>query len=294
MKTLLSALNLGLRQSTAQPRLLILYYLCSAVLAGLIALPFSIVLNEYVGHSLLGGTVASKPDPAFLLEFLSQRPGAATLLRSTAFWISAFSWLLALFLSGGTLEVLFRKTGFRAAHFCVGCARFFGPFLRILLWSLSAVLCIVLCLMLVGILERVLFGTDPHQSVSFWTTMIQVGIVVVGVWIWSLIFELSRISSVVSDDLSSTRSFLRAIRFTRSRLFVTGAVALVLTLVSGVAGGLCLVLVEQLAQWNTTAGLLCLVLVQQGYVLFRIYLRITRYAAQMEVYRSWAGDGASS
>ena len=133
-------------------------------------------------------------------------------------------------------------------------------------------------------LERLIWGSDPYQYITYWGAWVKFGLRTVSILLFGLVLDYSRIYTVIADEKRMRISLWRGIKFALANLGQTFGLALTLYL----AGVIVLVLYNPIAN-NLSAPngfvIFTLFLVQQLYMLWRMMLRLTLYSSQMHLYR---------
>ncbi len=279
----------GLSQAWSTKRLVLVLYLASAILGLLIALPVRAVLLDFAGRSLEGAALVNGVSTGFFLELLFHNEAGLVALRAPSLFASAAYLVLSLFLSGGALAVLASGEGYRATDFWGGAAKFFGRFLRLALWSSLLLAALYLLPLTARGLQRIFFGSDPYEYVSYWGWWVRAGLLLTALFFFRICFDYARIHAVAADERRMRVSLWRGLRFAlRNPLPVVG-LALLIALVGGVA----LLIYRPLStavDGSTVAAVVAAVVAQQAYIVWRVVIRLTRYGSQITLFRELAGD----
>ena len=277
----------GLSQAWSTKRLVLVLYLASAILGLLIALPVRAVLLDFAGRSLEGAALVNGVSTGFFFELLFHNEAGFLGLRAPALFASVAYLLLSLFLSGGALEVLARGEGYRATDFWGGAAKFFGRFLRLALWSSLLLAALYLLPLTARGLQRIFFGSDPYEYISYWGAWIRAGLLLIALFFFRICFDYGRIHAVVTDERRMRVSLWRGLGFAlRNPLPAVG-----LALLVALAGGLALFIYRPLSSavdGSTVAAVAAAVVAQQAYIVWRVVLRLTRYGSQITLFRELA------
>lgn len=287
---ILSSLKSGFTQVWKNKRLIVVFYLANLLFGLVLLMPFRAVLDNFAGRTLMGAKLAGRFDMDFLFDFLTHNQNLTSIFSGMVLVVPAVYWLFSLFLSGGAFSVLARGEKYSAAMFWNGAATYFGRFSRIFLWSLP-VLGILFCVQFIETgLERLIFGSDPYQNISYWGGWIKFGLRTLSILLFGLVLDYARIHAVLSDDRRMRVSVWRGIKFAFGNigrtlgltfiLFLSGA--LVLTIYNPIS--------DALAAPNV-AVVVILFLLQQSYMLFRMMLRLTLFASQLKLYNELSTAG---
>ncbi len=264
-------------------RMVVTFYAVNLLVGLLVMLPFRNVLGNFVGHSLTGEKLAGRFDMDFLFDFLANNKGAVDAITGLIFVAAALYGLTGLFLSGGAFAVISGEGGYSASAFWGSAARYFGRFFRLFLWSLP-VFAILYCVQFIetGVV-RLVFGGDPYQNVTYWGSWIKLGLAYVGLLFYSMAFDYARIHIVVHDERRTRTAMWEGIKFSFTHFFRTFSLALTLFII----GGIVLIIYNPIADLLTAPHALVvmlLIIVQQLYMVFRMELKLTLYASQVDLY----------
>lgn len=279
----------GLSQAWATKRLVLVLYLASAILGLLIALPVGAVLLDFAGRSLEGAALVNGISTGFFFELLLHNEAGFLGLRAPALFASAAYLLLSLFLSGGALAVLASGEGYRATDFWGGAAKFFGRFLRLALWSSLLLAALYLLPLTARGLQRIFFGSDPYEYVTYWGSWIRAGLLLIALFFFRICFDYARIHAVVTDERRMRVSLWRGLRFALRNPLPAVGLALLIALVGG--GALLIYRpISAAVDGSTVAAVAAAVVAQQAYIVWRVVLRLTRYGSQITLFRELAGN----
>ena len=279
----------GLCQAWSTKRLVALLYLASAILGLLIALPVRAVLLDFAGRSLEGAALVNGVSTGFFFELLLHNEAGLAGLRTPALFASVAYLLASLFLSAGAFAILASGQGYSATNFWGGAARFFGRFLRLTLWSSLLLAALYLLPLASRGLQRLFFGSDPYEYVSYWGAWIRAGLLLIAFFFYRICFDYARIHAVVTDERRMRVSLWRGIGFALRN----PAPAIGLALLVALVGSGALLIYRPLSaavDGSTVAAIVAAVGLQQVYILWRAVIRLTRYGSQITLFRELAGD----
>jgi len=284
-----SAAKKGVIDVWQTKRIIIVYYMASLLTGLLVAYPFSMIVGNFAGNSLMGKKLGGGIDFDFLFEFLGKNSGALSALGGLIIIAAAAFALSLLFLSGGALTVYVSGERYSPGQFWGGAAHYFGRFFRLMLWSLP-LLAVFFCLQFLETLfVRLFFGSDPYQSITYWGGWVRIGLAFIGILLYYVVFDYARIHVVVSGERKMRLAILEGIKFAFRHFFSVFLLALLLFV-----SGLLLLAAYNLISDKLTAPsgfiLLLLIAVQQLYVFFRMYLRLTLLSGQLKLYSQLAGQ----
>lgn len=281
---MLRSLRSGVARVWAGKRMLVPFYLANLVSGLLILLPFAYVLGDFTGKSMMRQRLGESMDYDFLFEFLHYAGSGLEAVKGMILTVPFMYWLIALFLSGGALVVFAGQGKYTAAGFWAGAASYFGRFLRLAVLALP-VLAALFCLRyLVNLVQWIVFGSDPYEYVLYWGAWIKMGLGFIGLILFGLVFDYARIHMVLTDNRKVRKSLWRGARFAAANLKHTLGLACMLF----IAGWLAVVVYYFTSDIFSAPGwilVIALLIWQQLYIVFRMALRLTFYASQMELYR---------
>jgi len=282
---ILQSLQSGWQMVRANKRLIAVFYLANLSFGLLLMWPLRAMLKDFIGDSMMGEKLGGALDMDFLFEFIKHNEQAGAVFYGLVFIVPAVAWLFTLFLSGGALAVFAQGEKYEPALFWGGAAKYFGRFCRLALWSLP-VLAILFCLQyLESGAQRLFFGKDPYQNITYWGSWIKVGLRALSFLLFGMILDYARIHAVLNDERKMRVSLRASLKFIAQNFLSTFGLALLLLAV----GGLALVVYNPLANGLAAPSgvvILLLFLLQQFYMLFRATLRLTLYASQLHLYRA--------
>jgi len=273
----------GISQMWSNKRMVLIYYLANLLFGLVLMLPFRTILSKFVGNSLMGEKLAGKMDMDFLFEFYKYNPNLTHTYISLLLIVPPMYWLFSLFLSGGAFSVFASKEKFTSTLFWGSAAKYFGRFVRLILWSIP-VFVILFCLQFIWtVIEDIFFGSDPYQYISHWGDWIKMGLRYISIILYFLILDYARIHAVLSDNRQMQISIWQGIKFAFGNFLKTFGLAILLFIVGIIA----------LIIYNPIADLLhapCSIIIlllfmwQQIYMLLRMMLRLILYSSELHLY----------
>jgi len=276
----------GLGTSVRKPLVLAVLYAVNVVFAAAAAVPFLIIAQTELGHSLLGSSV--RPADLMWLGETALKYGDALPALLAGLLVAAVLYLaLQVFLNGGVFGRLLDREG-RAtlAAFTGDCGRYFGRFTRIFLVSL-----IFLFLTFGIVLELVsaLIGPAMKSAPTEWLPLILSNahflIALLLLSIVHMVVDYTRIAVVADNERRVLKALRHALIFLKRRFFRAWALYL-LIVGAALAGTIGLSAVLGPLGGPGTATVIAAFAVMQIYILFRLLVRMLFVAAQAEFYRS--------
>lgn len=280
-----SSIRRGIGRVWAVKRLIGLYFLFSFLFALLIALPLRSVLASVIGQSLVGAELAGSLDMDFVFELFKQAPSLPSAFFGLVIIVPTLFWLLLLFLSGGSISCFVSDSPYRPGEFWGNSGNYFARFLRLTLWSLPIGLLLLALQYIETGLERLIFGNDPYQYISYWGNWIRFGLRLFGIILFFVLFDYARIYIVIHDETKTRRALWHAVRFVGRHFGPTFGLSASLFFI-GILGLVAYNLLSGLLNASSGLAILLLFLAQQTFILFRVCLRLTYFASQVHLYRS--------
>jgi hypothetical protein len=274
-----SSLKKALQLVFANKRMIIIFYVTN-LLAGIVfILPLNALLSSYAGSSGMAKKLATGMDMDFLLEFMNDNTSFFSLVTISLFAISGIYWLFSLFLSGGAFQLFNEQKTYEPKLFWAGCGAYFGRFFRLSIMSLPVLFLFMLFPLIINGLQKLMFGSDPYQYITFWANALRIGLGYIGILLFSIVFDYSRIYTVNTDSKKMWRALLFGLKFSYSHFLKTFLLALVLF---GI-GLLFLALYNLISSYLLSQNgwiILMLFLTQQLYMIMRMVIRLWLYSGQ--------------
>ncbi len=288
---ILNSLKSGFNQVRANKRLVAVFYLANLFFGLLLMLPLRAMLSDFIGNSQMGEKLGGPLDMDFLFEFFQHSGEVIPAFMGLILIVPAANWLFTLFLSGGAFATFAGGEKYNAAFFWGSAAKYFGRFIRLTLWSLP-VFAVLFCLQFLETgVQRLIFGSDPHQNITYWGGWIKVGLRQLGFLLFAMVLDYARIHAVLNDERRMRTSLLQGLKFVFGNFLYTFGLALLLLLVGAAA----LVIYNPVANSLAAPNALIVIMLfawQQVYMVFRTMLRLTTYASELHLYRQRAAEPA--
>jgi hypothetical protein len=282
--TITSCYKKGVTEATARPNLMAVLWLFNVSFASILCVIFSRAFNASVGPSLVLKDLLKTGDMNIIFETLTQTAGPfASAFRAAPIVILLY-FLANVFLQGGILNVLIapRGRGKFAESFFGGGGRFYGRFLRLLVYS--AVVWVPAIILFFAVNAALGVLSDPSrekQMVLFAILRIALGLFLLH--LVKMVLDYARIMLAVPDSRTVFRALMDAVRFVVRRLGGTLGLYYLLGL-TGLAISLAYLGVKSLIGTTTAAGILAVFLITQVYIAGRGWLRSAYQAGQLEIF----------
>ena len=273
----------GVKKISQSKRMVGIFYLTNLLMGLLVMFPLRGMLSDFAGNSLATKNLVGGLNVDFLFEFLTNNSGGGQMLSGLVLLVACLSWLIVLFLTGGALSILMKGEPYDRASFWGNSAKYFGRMFRLWLFSLPVFLVLYLVQMIVPLVVRLAYGSDPYENIKFWGNFIRVGIGYIGIICYYLVFDYARMVVIKNDEKRMTVALFRGLRFTFTnigRTFVLGLIFFVLGIAS-------------LYLYNVIAGrfsgesafiVFFVILLQQLYILFKSLVKLSLYSSEVEVF----------
>jgi hypothetical protein len=268
----LKAIFTGMGITLRKPRLLAILYAVNLACAGLVALPFLILVQQELGHSLLG---------------LRIQPADLNWLGEAVLEHGASLPAMAAGVLGAIVDRLLDKEG-RAglAEFAADGGRYFWRYVRLFLISLVF---LVLTLGVFMSLVSALFEPLSKAALTEWPALILSNlhflIALLLLSVVHMVVDYARIAVAAEGERRVLRALRHVFTFLRKRFFRAWAIYLllvVLTLLGSVVFYFVFNRLGDPSVIQVVAGLA----VMQLYMVFRIWVRTLFVAAQAEFYKA--------
>jgi hypothetical protein len=282
---IVNSIKSGIRQMWQNKPMILIYYLANLFFGVILMLPFRSMLSQFVGNSLMGEKLAGRLDMDFLFEFIKENPKLISTYAALILLLFTAYWSLSLFLSGGAFSVFASGEKFTSSLFWGSAVKYFGRFIRLVLWSIPVFALLFGATFIWNGFERLIFGKDPYQNITYWGGWIQMGLRYLALIIYFMILDYARIHAVTTNEIRLRISLWHGIKFVYENFWKTFGLALLLF----IAGIIALIIYNPIA--NLLSAPLWVVIVvlffwQQVYVGWRMIVRLVLYAGEVGLYKS--------
>jgi hypothetical protein len=282
----LKAIFTGMGITLRKPRLLAILYAVNLACAGLVALPFLILVQQELGHSLLGLRI-QPADLNWLGEAVLEHGASLPAMAAGVLGAGLVYLVLHIFLNGGIVGRLLDREG-RAglAEFAADGGRYFWRYVRLFLVSLVF---LVLTLGVFMSLVSALFEPLSKAALTEWPALILSNLhFLIALLLLSavhMVIDYARIAVAADGERRVLRALRHVFTFLRKRFFRAWAIYLllvVLTLLGSVVFYFVFNRLGDPSVLQVVAGLAMM----QLYMAFRIWVRTLFVAAQAEFYKA--------
>jgi len=283
---IIKALAGGMGSTLRKRRLPVILYAVNVLFALAAAVPFLVIVQKELGHSLLGLSVRPV-DLMWLGEAVLAHQEASSALIAGTVALGVLYLILHVFLYGGIVGRLLDREGPDSlAAFAGDCGRLFWRYVRLFLLSLVFY---ALTFAVVLRLVSALFEPLKAGAITEWLPLILSNLhVLIALLLLSavhMIVDYARIAVVADEERRVLRALRHALTFLKTRFFRAWALYLLIVL-GTVAGSAVFYAVLKPLGAPATVPVVLGVFWMQLYVVFRIWVRTLFVAAQAEFYRS--------
>jgi hypothetical protein len=281
-----SAIAKGLGTTFRKPRIVAILYAFNVLFAVAAAAPLLLIVQQELGHSLLGSNV--RPVDAMWIGEVVLKYGASLKPLLGGSLIIGFLYLvLHVFLSGGIVgRLLDREGSSKLESFFADSGRYFWRYVRIFLLSLVFwVLTFGVVLSLLSALIRPLMENAWTEWLPLILSNVHFLIALLLLSIVHMIVDYARIAVVSDGERSIVKALRHALRFLGTRFFRAWGIYVLLVVLT-LAGTVVFYVVLGRFAAPGLAGVVASLVWMQLYVLFRLWMRTVFVAAQAEYYRA--------
>lgn len=277
-----ACLKAGLSQVWSNKSILFIFYLANLLSGIVLMLPFRAMLDNFIGYSLMGDKLGGLIDMDFLFEFLVNSSGLGGIVLVSGLVFFGLYGLVNLFLSGGALGIFVGKENFTAAKFWGDGGKYFGRFIRLFFWGLPVLVILFGLQFIVTGVQRIIFGSDPYTYVLYWSNWIQFVLRWFAFFFFFIIFDYARIYAVTLEERKMRKALGEGLGFVWRNFRRTFTLAFTVSLL-GIVGLLVYNPLADLLSAPNAMILILLFLWQQIFMLFRMLLRLTLYAGEVQL-----------
>jgi hypothetical protein len=282
--TITSCYKKGVTEATARPKLMAVLWLFNILFASILYIIFFGAFDAAVGPSLVLKDLLKTGDMNIILETLTKPAGPFTSAFRAAPIVILLYFLANVFLQGGVLNVLVAPRGREkfAACFFGGGGRFYGRFLRLLIYSAVVLVPAIILFVAVNAVLRVL-GDPSRERQMVLFVIIRVALGLFLLHLVKMVLDYARIMIATRDSRTVFRALMDAVRFVLRRLSGTLGLYYLLGL-TGLAMALAYLGVKSIIGTTTAAGILAVFLITQVYIAGRGWLRAAYQAGQLKMF----------
>ena len=281
----ITSLKTGFQRGWSAKRMILIYFLANLFCGVVLALPLRGLLGSTINGTLLGEALGGRIDMNFFMDFVNHHSDFWKTWQLLAIGAAIFYLLTNIFLSGGALSVFGSEERYSTTLFWSGAAKYFGRFLRLWLMALPVFGIFFLIMFVEKGVTRLVFGADPYQSVTYWAGWVRTGLMGLAVILAHMFFDYARIYSVLHDENRMRRAWWMGLKFMFGNLGKAALLVVFIGLLGIVVMAIYNLLANQLAAANAFVVIM-LILIQQAYMLFRMFMKLSTFAAQTAFYQA--------
>ncbi len=260
-------------------KMIAIVYLINLLFGIVMVLPLWQSLSQFGGHSLFMQQMAGAVNMDFVIDFIvHQKTGLAIWGTTLAVGILLYQ-LTQLFLSGGIFGVFVQGGTYTSETFWGNAARYWGRFIRLLLWSVLLLAAIGGILLLLKGLQRVIWGKHPYETVIYWNKVFRIGVLQLLLITYLMVLDFSRLLTVRQQLTNMRQALAAGLRLVKRHPLMTIGLGVVFQLFT-IVTLLIYNPIADLLRSPSWAVIFLLFVWQQVYMLVRLTLRLTLYGAE--------------
>ena len=282
----------GIKRATSEGKLIWLLWLINVLFASVIYLQFSYYLNKVLAHSGAAEKFLKSFDINTFFEMISHYGEGLNSILSFAIFLSIGFLFASIFINGGILSILMnpRKTGEKrplAALFFGGGGKFFGRFLRLLIYSMILWLGIAAVILILNSILNPITQGSTNEALMFYLILAQVVIALFLVFLVKMILDYARIQIVLGDRSNVFQSLFQAAGFVFKKCGSTLAIYYFF-LLTAAAIFVLYWLVQKAVKTHSLLPILFAFFIGQIFILSRGWIKVGLQATQMNFFQSAA------
>ena len=280
---MLKQLQFGFSATWNRKGMVALYYGVNLLFAVVCLLPFYLLVSSKANQTLVEQLPGGLASFTFFMELASQQNTGIGLPITLGLIIALFFLAFTLFLSAGVFTAFNLGGPSTASVFWGGVGYFFFRFLRLFLWSLPLMLFIPLGVALVDLFVGLVYGSDPYQSVIYWSFWSKIAVLFIFFFYYRRVMDYARIQFVISDGRKARVALVSGLRFVIRHFFPVTLLALVLLVLTILVS----VVQQQVSQSLSSAvgNWVLVLLVGQVFVFVKVMLKLSLLGAEFGLYK---------
>lgn len=286
----LKSYSQGIKRATVEGKLVWLLWLANVLFASLIYFQFSGTLNRILSRSAAAENFLKTFDINTFFELMAHNGKEINTIISSALLLMIGYIFASVFLNGGILHTLLHpeKTKEKrrfAPLFFQGAGKFFGRFLRLLIYSLILWMGVIIVNLILHIILTPITKGGTNEPLMFYLGLVRVVIALLLVFLVKMIADYARIKIVMEDSRLVFRSLFQALGFVFRKLGSTLAIYYLFVLTAAVIFILYW-LVQKVVKTHSLLPILIAFIIGQIFILSRGWIRVGLQAAQMNYFQS--------
>ncbi len=289
---ILNCYSQGIKKATSEAKLVWLLWLINVFFASFIYFTFFDYLNNVLSRSTAAGHFLKAFDINTFVELLTHNGKGFNTIVSFALLLLIAYIFVTVFCNGGILFTLFhpRKTEKKrrlAPLFFEGGGKFFGRFLRLLIYSLILWLGVIVVILILHLILNPFTEGSTHEALLFYLILVQVVVALFLIFLVKMIIDYARIKIVHEDTGKVLRSLFKATGFVFQKLRSTLAVYWLFMLTAAVIFAVDF-LVPKVVKTHSLLPIFIAFIIGQIFILSRGWIKVGLQAAQMNFFQSAA------
>ena len=290
----------GIREATANWKMVLLLLIANIVSAIPLAIPVLLLFTQTAGGTIMSQRLyGDNLDAIWFSDFINGRLSVSPLTFGLQLLVLfVFGGIVNLVantaLSGGILEVFTSPDRrFTMRKFWGGCGAYFWRFLRL---TMISFIFYALALGLFVLLAWRIVASSKEATVERPTTIklfAALLLLLLLVSVVNMVFDYARIGAVINDRYTMFRESFKAARFAFKNFVSVSGLYLILSL-SGVTLFALLVWFRGLVHQTSLGAILLAVVIGQIAIATEMWMRMAHYAAEVEMYQSFALQTATA
>jgi len=275
-----SSIKTGFARMLTNKRMVGTYFVANFIFGVILMLPFRAVIKNFAGNSLMGTSLAGHLNMDFVFDLLAHKRDLFSVMGTMILVVPLVYWFVNIFLSGGAFVVFASEGKYDKQQFWGGASAYFGRFLRLGVYSLLFFALFFAVQFLETLVMKIFFHSDAPQNISYWGGWIKFALRTLGILLYGVVFDYARIMIVLKDEREIFKTLWRGVKFTFRNFGRVFSLAFILFII----GAVVLVIYNPIANVLAVPNALvvfALFLLQQGYMLFRMGLRLTLFASEV-------------
>lgn len=282
---------LGIKQATAQGKMILVLWVFNLLFAALIYFVGSGFFAGALGGSGLAESLRQF-DTGLFLEMLVHNQARVSAVFKVITALAFLYYWLSIFLTGGILHVLLsgsapaenepRRERLAPAFF-QGAGRYFGRFFRLEVYSLILWAVFGLFQLVFNLAAKPLTADGANEKMLYYVFWARLVISLVLIFFIRMILDYGRIIIARADTGRVWRSLWEAVRFVFRRLFATLALYYIL-LITGLVIFLAYWGIHSIISTLSLAMIWLVFFIGQAFIMSRAWLKIACQAAQLTFY----------
>ncbi len=279
-------LRIGLKQTWRYRKIWLFFYLLNLLCGILITLPWRTTLHDFLEHSLMNDSLGGPLDWHPIIELFLGNPALnATLV--TIFFVTVILYIGGnIFLSGGSFYSFIHQSHYGSTSFWGHCGHFWGRFFRLSIWTvLVFIILFATTSAFVSGLVRLFWGSDPYESVLYWSNWIKIIIGYIVIVLSYLFYDYARIYIVQTDERKTRSALFNSIKFVFANLRRTFTLIFAIWFIGTGALFIYNPIADRLGH-SDTITIVALFIFQQLFMLFRAGLKTTLFAGEVSLFNT--------